>query len=34
MYEIGKVRNLHISNKGEEVNICNNCSLKDVYSWL
>jgi len=32
--EIGKVRNLHIGNKGEEVSICKNCSFKDVYSWL
>jgi MoaA/NifB/PqqE/SkfB family radical SAM enzyme len=32
--EIGKVRNFHISNKGEEVNICSNCSFKDVYAWL
>lgn len=32
--EIGKVRNFHILNKGEEINICNKCTFKDVYTWL
>ncbi len=32
--DIGKVRDFHIINKGEEINICNKCSFKDVYSWL
>lgn len=32
--EIEKVREKHINNKGEEVNICKNCSFKDVYKWV
>ena len=31
--EIELVRQKHIHNKGEEVNICKNCSFKDVYKW-
>ena len=32
--EINKVREKHFANKGEEINICKNCSFKDVYEWL
>ena len=32
--EINKVREKHLENKGEEINICKNCSFKDVYEWL
>ncbi len=32
--EIGKVRDFHILNKGEDINICSKCSFKDVYRWL
>ena len=31
--EINKVREKHLINKGEEINICKNCSFKDVYNW-
>ena len=31
--EIELVRQKHIHNKGEEINICKNCSFKDVYKW-
>ena len=32
--EINKVREKHLKNKGQEINICKNCSFKDVYEWL
>lgn len=32
--EINKVREKHLENKGQEINICKNCSFKDVYEWL
>jgi len=32
--EINKVREKHLVNKGEEINICKNCSFKDVYNWI
>ena len=32
--EINKVRDKHLINKGEEINICKHCSFKDVYKWL
>ena len=32
--ETNKVRDKHIENKGEEINICKNCSFKDVYEWI
>ena len=33
-YEINKVREKHLKNKGEDINICKNCSFKDVYKWI
>ena len=32
--EINKVRDKHLENKGEDINICKNCSFKDVYEWI
>jgi len=32
--EINKVREKHLVNKGEDINICKNCSFKDVYKWI
>ena len=32
--EINRVRDKHLINKGEEINICKHCSFKDVYNWI
>jgi len=32
--EINKVRDKHLENKGEDINICKNCSFKDIYKWI
>ena len=32
--ELDKVREKHCSNNSEDVEICKNCTFKDVYDWL
>ena len=32
--ETNKVREKQLVNKGEDINICKNCSFKDVYEWI
>lgn len=32
--EIDEVRKKHLCNKSHELDVCKNCSFKDVYNWL
>ncbi len=32
--QIDKVRKKHLDGKSEEVEVCKNCSFKDVYNWV
>ena len=32
--QIDKVRKKHLNGKSEEVEVCKNCSFKDVYNWV
>ena len=32
--EIDEVRKKHLCNESHELDVCKNCSFKDVYNWL
>jgi len=32
--EIDKIRKKHISNQSEEIEICKNCTTKDIFDWV
>ena len=32
--QIDEVRKKHLNGKSEEVEVCKNCSFKDVYNWV